>query len=274
MRLTFLQRWFAALRRRAKVTRDEYKGTPIPDEFRFAKLKWRLDRLAADAWQSQESLNIELALNPSELPTGSPDRIIEAMLNHVRRVAPGLSVPLRVPRVETGSLIDAGGQFKTSDGWVSVKLANHLLSDRKAIRAILAHEVCHYILANSGIREADFNENERLTDACMFVCGLGRLFLDGYRSEVVNGEYRSGHRLGYLTDAEYNFAARYTRDLRSNNSLRLLTGAEQLRDRVASRITDKYARERLIKHAKAKYPEKSDAEIYEFVIDSFERDQR
>jgi hypothetical protein len=176
--------------------------------------------------------------------------------------------------VETGALIDAGGQFKTSDGWVSVKLANPLLSARKAIRAILAHEVCHYILANSGIREADFNENERLTDACIFVCGLGRLFLDGYKSEVANGEYRAGHRLGYLTDAEYNFASRYTRDLRSNNSLRLLTPAEQLRDRVASRITDKYARERLIQHAKAKYPEKSDAEIYEFVIDSFERDQR
>src|SRR6266576_4453777 len=141
MRLTFLLRLFASIRRRVKVTRDASKGTPIPDEFRFAKLKWKIDRLAADAWQSQESLNIELALNPSDLPTGSPDRIIETILNHARRIAPGLSVPLSVPRVETGSLIDAGGQFKTSEGWVVVKLANHLLRDRRAVSAILPHEV-------------------------------------------------------------------------------------------------------------------------------------
>lgn len=155
-----------------------------------------------------------------------------------------------------------------------MKLASHLLSDRKAVRAILAHEVCHYILANSGIRENDFNENEKLTDACMFVCGLGQLFLDGYKREVAHGEYRTGHRLGYLTDAEYNFAARYTRELRSNNSLSLLTGEERLRGRLVARITDKQARERLIKHAKVRHPEKNDAEIYEVVIASFERDHR
>jgi hypothetical protein len=265
--LPYVRRLFAAFS-------SKPQGTPIPEEFRFAKLKWRIDRLATQAWQTQESLNLELTLNPSALPTSSPDRIIEAILNHVRRVAPGLSVPLRVPRVETGSLIDAGGQFKTSDGWVVVKLANHLLSDRRTVGAILAHEVCHYILENSGIRESNVDENEKLTDSCMFVCGLGLLFHDGYKREVAHPEYRTGHRLGYLTDSEYDFAARYVRELRSDNSLRLLTSAEQLERKLVGRISDKQARERLIRYAKARYPEKTDTEIYDLVITNYERDHR
>ena len=246
---------------------------PIPDEFRFAKLKWRIDKLAKDAWKSQESLYAEFLLNPSELPANSPDKTIEAILNHVGQTAPGLSVPLRVPRVETGSIIEAG-QFKTSDGWVSVKLANNLLIDRKAVRAILAHEACHYILANSGIRESDFTENERLTDLCMFVCGLGELFLEGYKRESTQDEYRAGHRLGYLTDAEYKFVAEYVLELRSKNSLQLPTRVEELIQKLAGRVSDLHARERLIKHAKAKYPEKTEVEIYELVIEQFEREHR
>jgi hypothetical protein len=100
-----------------------------------------------------------------------------------------------------------------------------LLADRRAVGAILAHEACHYILENSGIREPNVDENEKLTDACMFVCGLGLLFLDGYKREDAHKEYRNGHRLGYLTDSEYNFAARYVRELRSTilcDSLRVV----------------------------------------------------
>src|SRR6185369_15527264 len=107
----FLHRLFSAF---GRLLRKD-KPTPIPDEFRFAKLKWKIDRLAIDAWQTRESLAQEFTLNPSALPPGPPDRIIQAVLNHVRFVAPGLSVPMHVPHVETGSLIDAGGQFKTPD---------------------------------------------------------------------------------------------------------------------------------------------------------------
>jgi hypothetical protein len=260
-------------RHRPFVSDSRSQGIPIPEEFRFVKLKSRLDRLATEAWQSKESLDIDLLLNPVALPASSPDRVIEEILNHVRRVAPGFSVPLRVPRVDTGALIDAGGQFKVSDGWVSVKLANHFLMDRRAVGAILAHEVCHYILENSGIRESNVDENERLTDACMFVCGLGSLFLDGYKRDVARVENRTGHRLGYLTDAEYNFAARYVRDLRSNNPLGLLTAADHLKRKLVARIPDNDVRERLVRNAQVRYPEKTDPEIYELVLDGYEHDR-
>lgn len=53
-------------------------GTPIPDEFRFAKLKSRLEKLAKDAWKSQDSLSTTFLLNPLTLPLNA-DRTIEAI---------------------------------------------------------------------------------------------------------------------------------------------------------------------------------------------------
>ena len=41
------------------------------------------------------------------------------------------------------------------------------------------------------------------TDVAMFVFGLGDVFLNGYRSDATRQDYAPGHRLGYLTDAEY-----------------------------------------------------------------------
>lgn len=245
-------------------------GIPVTDEFRFAKLKWQIEKLAKGAWKSEESLRSELLLNPSKLPLDS-DKAIETILNHMRQIASGLSVPHKVPRIETVSLIDAGGQFKVSDGWVSIKLANHLLMDRRAVHAILAHEICHYVLENSGIREKDSDQNERLTDLCMFVCGLGKLFLDGYKRESIRNEYRPGHRLGYLTDAEYGFASKYVLELRSNNSLQLPTRFEEIRQRFAVRVNDAPTRDRLINHARTRYPGKTDMELYEILLEQFER---
>lgn len=248
-------------------------GIPVPDEFRFAKLKGQIDKLAKDAWKSQESLTAEFLLNATKLPADS-EKTIETILNHVRQIAAGLSVPHKIPRMETGSLVDAGGQFKASDGWVSIRLANHLLMDRKAVHAILAHELCHYVLENSGIREKDYEQNERLTDLFMFVCGLGKLFLDGYKRESTQNEYRQGHRLGYLTDKEYGFAAKYVFELRSNNSLQLPTRLEEIKQRFTIRVNDAPTRDRLMKHARKTYPEKTELELYEIVIEQFERERR
>jgi hypothetical protein len=280
-----LKRLLASFSKRPKVTleRDEsvlarFSKRPkvilVNDESRSAKLKQQIDNLAREAWHSRESLSAGFLLSPSSLSASPIERTIETMLNHVRQIASGLSVPYRVPRIETGALIDAAGQFKVSDGWVSVKIASHLLIDPKAVRAMLAHEMCHYILESSGIRDTDYEQNERLTDLCMFVCGLGEIFLDGYKRESAKNEYRKGHRLGYLTDSEYEFAARYVQELRSNNYLQLPTKTEELERKFAVRVNDLQTRIRLIKHARAMYPARSDLQLYELVIEQLERDRR
>ena len=44
-------------------------------------------------------------------------------------------------------------------------------------------------------------------------------FLAGYKRETAQHESRPGHRLGYLTDAEYKEAQRYVRQLRQSHEL-------------------------------------------------------
>ena len=71
------------------------------------------------------------------------------------------------------------------------------------------------MLGASGIRESSTLENERLTDVAMFVFGLGDVFLAGYKRSS-NKQYRSGHKLGYLTDQEYTFVSQYVDWLRDS----------------------------------------------------------
>src|SRR5260221_14549671 len=73
-------------------------------------------------------------------------------------------------------------------------------------------------LGANGIREPTTRANERLTDVAMFVFGLGDIFLAGYRTKpgVV---YRSGHRLGYLNDAEYEHIRVHVTELRRTGHL-------------------------------------------------------
>lgn len=193
----------------------------------------------------------------------------------MRRVAPGLSVPYYVPRVQIGTSPDAAGRFTVENGgWVSINLSSKCLLDQQAVLAILVHEACHYILANSGLREADNLQNEKLTDLCIFVWGIGKIYLQGYKKEIVQKDYRRGHRLGYLTDGEYQFADSYVLELRRTNKLGLPNNLQELKQPLAARLPDTRARDRLITNARQKYLGKDEAEIYGIVMDQLERDRR
>jgi hypothetical protein len=151
-----------------------------------------------------------LELPGSKLRAVTDEEAIGVMLNHVRRIAPRLNVPMLTPRVSVQGMALAAGIFSEEDGWVKITVDNKFFEDRPAALAILCHELCHYVLSASGIREAETLENERLTDVAMFAFGLGNVFLSGYRRKA-GTNYRPGHRLGYLTDAEYEFASQYFR---------------------------------------------------------------
>jgi hypothetical protein len=109
-----------------------------------------------------------------------------------------------VPHIEVSALKGSCGQFIEKDGWVKPVVSTEFALESAASRAILCHELSHYILFANGIRMAGRVDNERLTDIAMFVLGMGGIFVNGFRSKNV-GPYRRGHRMGYLTDEEYNF---------------------------------------------------------------------
>jgi hypothetical protein len=249
-------------------------------DLRFAQLKLMLDHLAKVAWKTLTSLQLpEFVLDPLTLPLcRSPndlERVLEAILQHAQRVAPGLSAPYFVPRVQVVSLTGAGGQFREeAAGWVTITVADRFLTNPQAVRAILAHEACHYILESAEIREADRYQNERLTDLCVFVCGLGKMYLEGYLARAAPIAYRHGHRLGYLTDEEYQFAHSYVLEVRHHNTLGLPGEVGALQQRLTHLLPDARVRNRLLEHARQKHPAKTEVWIYQLVIEQLLRDRR
>jgi hypothetical protein len=51
----------------------------------------------------------------------------------------------------------------------------------------------------------------------------------GYKRAPSQQEYRPGHRLGYLTDAEYEFANQYVLTLRQSNQQKFPSELDKLR---------------------------------------------
>lgn len=243
----------------------------IPDEIRFANLRWRIDRLAGAAWTSDEGQLSDFNLYSRKLDRLGPEAIVREYLGHIRKIAPRLPVPIKIPEIVRGRLKDAGGAFSSRDGWAVMTLSDDLVADERAVRAVLAHEVCHYVLNCSGMREEETESNEKLTDLCMFVLGLGNIYLEGYRSATVKGEYRIGHRLGYLKDNEYRFAQSYVWGLRSDADSAAESGIRALRTKILARVGDERVVDRLIESEWRRTPNKSQLEVYQSAYESLDR---
>jgi hypothetical protein len=244
-----------------------------PIEPAGSNIRSKLDRLANAAWGTREEIaHKAFLLDPSDLRGLSHEAMVTRLLAHTRDIAPRLNVPRLTPRVAIEPLVSAAGQFVEQDGWVSIAVATNFFRDESAALAILCHELCHYVLNASGIREQPTEENERLTDAAMFVFGLGGIFLSGYR-RAPSGEYRPGHRLGYLSDAEYRYADRYVEHLRASSE-RFASNEEEAMRRLQAAVHDRGARERLLTANRKKYPSKSQAEIIEAILDDLAKDNR
>jgi Putative transmembrane protein precursor len=241
----------------------------------FDHIKSSLDGLAQLGWLLEESSwSANFTLDPRELSDlARLDRVVKALLDRARRVAPGLSVPM-VPRIAIEPMPAAAGQFEVDEeGWVTIRVSPDFERDLPAARAILAHEVCHYILDNRGIRQPNFELNERDTDLCMFICGFGEVFLAGYKRSSTRNEYRPGHRLGYLTDAEYEFANRYTSELRATYRQNLQSELDVLKERLLRKAQgDRDCVRRLIEYERQRDRSLSEIELYRDAIARFDRD--
>jgi hypothetical protein len=157
-----------------------------PSEPKGANLKGRIERLATEAWGSREDIvsNGLLLRREAVSKVASPSELVSTLLRHVSRIAPNLSVPTMTPRVVHETLFgNVAGQFVEQDGWVKIVVGATFFDDRAAAHAILCHELCHYVLEANGIREQSTLENERLTDAAIFVFGLGDIFLASFCRE-------------------------------------------------------------------------------------------
>ena len=277
---TFLQHITSPLRTTAfkiKTSIDLSMPLSKKDLQKYSYLTFWLDELANIAWTTEESVRCSSFFLKESDFTGiqQPEKIIGVFLDHARKVAPGLSIPYMTPKVFIEDLSTAEGQFIVDrDAWVSIKLNRKFSQDRLGTRAILAHEICHYILENSGIRKKSYQLNERYTDLCMFVCGFSDIFLTGYKGKLP-GYTHSRHRLGYLTDEEYTFARRYVHFLRRSNKIKPLDEFETLKQKLNNLLgTDRNALYRLVELERQQNPSYSEKELYKRAIYRLERDRR
>jgi hypothetical protein len=238
-----------------------------------------LEDLITRGWaKDQTNWSDNFVLHPQVFEQGLPlDQVVKIFLDHARRTVPEFSIPHMVPRVVMESIaVGVGGQFQVDEeGWVTITVSPQFYHDKSAAHAVLAHEVCHYILDNSGIGRQEVAMNERLTDLCMFVCGFGRVFLAGYKRDSAPTDARSGHQIGYLTDSEYAFAQQFVIDMRQTRKQSLSTVSEVLKGKLLSLAqNDRACADRLIEYERRRSPSKSEASLYEDAIDRLMRDRR
>jgi hypothetical protein len=269
---------------RLRLQEQEIVLQPLPDlalissareNEDFHDLELQLQELAKIGWAKDESSWIEKStLNSNYFSNETaPTKVIEVLLAHARQFAPEFNIPYLIPRTIVEAMPSAAGRFEVDEeGWVTIKISPDFFDDQLAAQSILAHEACHYILENSGIRYSDFYLNERYTDLCMFICGFGQIFLAGYRREPAQNQYRSGHRLGYLTDAEYQFANQYVIKLRESSKQKLSSKLDVKRKRLLQLVHgDEATLRRLIEYERLRSPESLEELLYESAIDRLER---
>jgi hypothetical protein len=244
----------------------------------FPSLDEQIRELAGIAWSNEKAvLDPDFFLTADEMSSvTSPEQILDIFLSQARRVAPGLLVPHMVPRVfvEPMQQFHAGSFTVDDEGWVKISISPNFMSDNLAAQAILAHETCHYILENAGIRKTDTQDNERYTDLCIFVLGFGEVFLQGYRRKAAQHAYRPGHQLGYLTDAEYEFAQQRVKELRQDFVAAPVSELELLTKRLTQLTQDPDISHSIIEAARKRFPDKSDLELFRFEVDRLEWERR
>ena len=80
-----------------------------------------------------------------------------------------------------------------------ISIPKSFVNDPHGFGYVLAHELAHYILIHEeGIILDDEQENEILTEIFVIYSGMGKLFLNGFKSKDV--ESSSLHSHGYLDE--------------------------------------------------------------------------
>jgi hypothetical protein len=239
-----------------------WKNFPFPD------LEKQIRSLAKTAWATEAAFyDRNFFLSPDKLSGASHERVLEIYLTHARRIAPGLAIPYKVPRVCVEQMADFAGFFRVDDGWVTISINPRFSGEHKVACAILAHEICHYILENSGIRLENEQMNERYTDLCMFALGFGEVLLAGYQhQELQEACWQRGH-LGYLTEAEYRFAQEYVKHLRQSCEVAPPAELVVLQNRLVQLTHDQEVADRIIAGSRQKFPQKAELELYRYEVD-------
>lgn len=273
---------FRHLKPRKKTASKSFEKASTPPLYNhFVSLNPEYEKIALNlakrAWLTSENKTRDgffLAIQNKH--TTGLEWKVEKMLAHARNFAPGLEVPFLTPKIEHSLTKDqSAGCFQVDEyGYASIKVDRQFMNDPRSTLAILSHEICHYVLESSGIRETHTQANEIQTDICMFVIGFGELFLRGYKRDLAMSDYRIGHKLGYLEDQEYWNLDKFIRKLRSKNDrlLNLPSENKNLKLEISRMVMgDQRVINRWVSGYEKKFPQLSEKERLEKIIRDIRR---
>ena len=150
----------------------------------------------------------ETLLKKDNLSTNDVAEVAKILVNETRKRINKLEVPFRKPRVEFTSLLpnNEPGHIEFGEYETVIRIHPDYTDNPFALASILCHEIAHFILDHNGLRKDDRNENEKLTDLFIFVCGQGLVHLQGIVDITSENGQTIENRLGYLSLEEMAYA--------------------------------------------------------------------
>ncbi|MBN1794407.1 MAG: hypothetical protein JW844_05530 [Candidatus Omnitrophica bacterium] len=145
---------------------------------------------------------------------------IDYIIELSREVVKNLGLPSR-NIVAAFSGIDSAGKIECQTGKpYFIEISDKWKDNRTAIAAIIAHEMTHAWMDDQGLREADTQTNEKLTDITAILLGLGVLLVNGLEAEKITAQWytenfisgtRTDHKRqlriqNYISDVEMGIA--------------------------------------------------------------------
>lgn len=247
------------------------------------KLNQILEQLARVGWTNPTRPPQGFLLVPDSLGhprlTRELQHVFDRLYAHVRIWAPGFNTPYSLPEI-TITRVDDGktaGDFTIREQ-PTVTITEKYLDSPTVLRLILAHEACHHILNLSALNDPDRQVNERKTDLTMYICGFGEIARQGYESVQRRFLTTRILHLGYLQSAEHQQAYKWARQRRDelSRNIDVFCGEEQNLYKQLLNIVqgNQMALERWVDRTANRYPRLSTRELYQTMIEEYQRDNR
>ena len=203
----------------------------------------------------------------------------EILYNHARKWAPGFNIPFSLPEIKILPFDegDISGQFCMKEN-PTVTIAQKYLVNPIALRLIIARESCHHILNLSSLEDSNRTKNERRTDLTMYICGFGKIALEGYIN--IECEYNKTKimHLGYLSSDENQQAYKWANQRRNELSKGIDSFIDE-EDRLYKKLLnivngDIRVLNRLINNALVNHPNMPRTKLYKLIMDEYYKDNR
>lgn len=243
----------------------------------------QLASLAEIAWDDHREPDTFL-LRPQLLghPVGPNDiaRLFGLLYVHANIWAPGLRIPASLPKI-TISQSDEQCIVSLSpneDHETQVVVSERIIPNTKLTLLALAYEACQHIFDLSPLTVPSHAPHKRIVWLLFYLCGYGLLADDGgaLQSDATNDTVAGLCR--HLRPDEHRYAAQWC-VRQKNHRVKVSASAQLHDDQLYDQLLiifqgDRTKIERWVHFARAKHPDYSQHQIYDWILEDYYRANR